>query len=234
MACTGAIAALVSAVTLVSAETVVIGTEVPFPPYTSYDAEGEIVGFERDIGDEVCRRAGLACSWQAAQFDTLLPGVQSGLYDIAMAGIAITPERLKIVDFSVPYENGEDTTWFLGRPGAPEPDRARVGVQSGTIFEDHLRATGRSFARFGTEDEMLDALVAGRVDLAFGAFTGNRAGRLVAEAGFDWLWSEEVPDLGLAMAVCKGNDALLQRVDAALTGMLSDGTIDEIAARWMM
>ncbi len=234
MVCSGAISALGAVLTLAASETVTIGTEVPFPPYTQYDARGEIVGFERDVGDEVCRRAVLTCVWQAARFDELLPGVQSGRFDIAMAGIAVTPERRQLVAFSIAYDNGADSASFLGRPGAPEPSQARVGVQSGTIYEDHLRKTGRRYARFGTEGEVLDALEAGMVDLAFGIFTGDRPDRLVAEDGFDWLWSEDVPDEGTAMALCKGNEALLRQIDAALAGMLADGTIDEIAGRWMM
>lgn len=234
MGCVGAIAAAGASLMLAAAEPVVIGTEVPFPPYTQYDAAGGIVGLDRDIGDEACRRAALRCDWVAARFDELLPGVMSGQFDIAMAGIAVTPGRMQMVSFTQPYEESGGAVTFLGRRGAPAPDQARIGVQSGTIHEDHLRATGRTPRSYGTEGEVLDALEAGEIDLAFGSFNDARVGQMVESAGIEWLWSEEVPDLGTAMAVCKGNDALLRQLDAALAAMLADGTIDEIAGRWML
>jgi polar amino acid transport system substrate-binding protein len=230
--CVGTIAGVTTALTLASAEPVVIGTEVPFPPYTQLDARGEIVGFDRDIGDEVCRRAALACDWVATRFDLLLPGVMSGEFDIAMAGISVTTGRKKLVAFTTPYEEGDDEASFLGRPDAPLPDQARIGVQSGTIHEDHLRATGRAFQSFATAAEVLTALEAGTVDLAFGAFDDARLETLAQTASIEPRSSETVPGDGVAMVVCKGNDALLRQLDFALAGMLSDGTIDEIAGRW--
>jgi polar amino acid transport system substrate-binding protein len=232
--CLGAIAGMTSALVLATGDPVVIGTSVPHPPYGQMDAQGNIVGFDRDIGDEVCRRAALRCDWVPVRFDTLLPGVASGEFDIAMAGIAITPGRMDLVAFTVPYDIGSDVADFIGRPDAPAPDQARIGVQSGTIHEGHLRATGRTFRSFGTTQEVLDALLAGKVDLAFGMYNLEQMNRLLDAAGIIVRSTEQVAHSGTAMAVCKGNDALLRQLDTALSGMLVDGTIDKIAGRWAM
>jgi polar amino acid transport system substrate-binding protein len=234
MGCGAVIASAFLSLTLAAAEPVTIGTEVPFPPYTLFDAEGEITGLDRDIVDEICRRAAMTCTLQPTRFDQLLPGVMTGRFDLVIAGIAVTPERMELVDFSQPYlTDAGEMSYYLGPASAPPPDAARIAVQSGTIYESHLRDTGRQYSSFPTEAEVLDALRAGIADLAFGAFNDATEDELVAEQGYEFLYPEPLPDLGTAMAVCKGNQELLETVNAALSGMMADGTLDEIADRWL-
>ena len=234
MVCGAVIATAVLSLTLAAAEPVTIGTEVPFPPYTYFDGDGQIIGLDRDIADEVCRRAALDCTLQVTRFDQLLPGVMTGTFDLVIAGIAVTPERMELVDFSQPYllDDGE-MSFYLGLPTAPPPDAARIAVQSGTIYESHLRDTARQFSSFPTEAEVLDALRSGAADLAFGAFNAASDDAMIAEEGYEFLYPEPLPDLGTAMAVCKGNRDLLEMVNAALSEMIADGTLDEIADRWL-
>lgn len=228
MVCTGVIAAAGFALTLAAAEPVKFATEAPFAPYTLINDAGEIYGFEREIGDEVCARAHLTCQWQNVQFDQLLPGVMAGRFDVVLGGIAVTPERMKLVDFSLTYNETSDTDTLYGFEGAPAPDMARIGVQSGTIQESHARKKGWNAYSFATEKDVLNALREGKVDLVFGAYANVTDATDILP-----LYDEEVPDLGTAMAVCHGNQALLTQLNAALEAMLSDGTIDEITARWL-
>ena len=212
--------------------TTIIGTEVPFYPYTQVDEAGEITGLDRDIADEVCLRADLKCAWIATQFDQLIPGLHTGAYDIIMGGIAITDARRQRVDFTLPYMESGSSSSYLGRPGAPAIDDATTAVQSGTIQEQHLSDTGRRYIALPNEAAVIDALVQGRADLALGAFNSATTDRLIAEEGYDFLYSEDIFDDGTAMAVCKGNADLLEKLDAALQAMIDDGTLDEISAQW--
>lgn len=229
MACTGVIAAAGLALTLAAGDPVVFATEAPFAPYTTVDETGEIGGFEREVGDEVCARARLTCVWQNVQFDRLLPGVMSGEFDVILGGLAVTPERLRLVDFTLAYNESSNIDKLYGRMGAPQPAQARVAVQSGTIQHSHARDAGWNVLPFGSPAEVVDAVVAGKADLAFGAFEAETAGR----ADIMPLYEEEVPDMGTAMAVCRGNEPLLTQLNAALEAMIEDGTIDEITARWL-
>lgn len=104
-----------------------------------------------------------------------------------------------------------------------------MAVQSGTIQEGHARAKGWDTTPYGTPQAVIDALLAGKVDLIFGSF-GDEVANLPDIVP---LYDEEVPDMGTAMAVCKGNTALLTQLNAALDAMLQDGTIDDITARWL-
>lgn len=229
MACAGVIAAAGLALTLAAGEPVVFATEAPFSPYTLIDETGAIAGFEREIADEVCARAHLTCEWQNVQFDRLIPGVMSGEFDVILGGLAVTPERLALVDFTLAYNESHDIDVLYGRDGAPAPDAARVAVQSGTIQETHARNLGWNVFPFGTPKAALQAVTEGQADLAFGAFESEAA----AFADLSRQYTEEVPDLGTAMAVCRGNTALLAQLNAALEAMSQDGTIDEITARWL-
>ncbi|MBA3908849.1 MAG: hypothetical protein C0524_02965 [Rhodobacter sp.] len=233
MSCLGTIAALATGLTFVSAETVVIGTDGPFPTYVLVDEAGTITGFERDVMDEVCSRAALICAWELASFDQLIPGVMSGQFDVVLGGMAVTRERQQLVDFTQPYRATDPEEWYIGRPGAPAPAAALTAVQSGTVHEAHLRGLGHRFVSFSNEADVLEALRIGQVDLALGPYqTRADITDYMSAEGFDFLYSDLIPDGGVAMAVCKGNTGLLDTLNAALDGMRADGTITTIESRW--
>jgi ABC-type amino acid transport substrate-binding protein len=153
----------------------------------------------------------------------------AGDFDIVLGGLAITPDRMRLVDFSLSYDNSQEPDPIYGLSGAPEPALARIGVQSGTIHETHARSLGWNSFSYGTGTDFVTALRAGSVDLAFGALTNE----IAAYPEIQRLFAEDIPDLGTAMAVCRENDALLSKINAALQAMLDDGTIDAITARWL-
>jgi polar amino acid transport system substrate-binding protein len=232
MSCIGSIAAISGLLILASQEPTTIGTTGDFPPYTSLDAAGRMVGLDRDIGDELCRRLALQCEWVVTEFDQLIPGVMAGEFDFAIAGMASSDERWELVDFTADYSNTEGQDDFVGRPGAPGPDQALIGVQSGTIHERHLSKTGRNMRSYPSQTATVAALGAGEVDLIFGSFGSATMQQRLTDAGFVYLYSESAGVDGPAIAVCKGNTDLRDRLDMALAAMIADGTIDAFHARW--
>ena len=80
-----------------------LGTEGAYPPYNFINDAGEVAGFERELGDELCKRAGLTCEWVTNAWDSIIPNLQSGNYDVIIAGMSITEERESVIDFSQPY-----------------------------------------------------------------------------------------------------------------------------------
>lgn len=233
MACAGTIAGVVTGLILASGDPVVIGTDAPFPAYTYVDAAGVITGFERDLMDEICTRARLDCTWELANFEDLIPGVMTGRFDVVLGGIAVNETRRQLVDFTVSYHTTDPEEWFVGRTGAPDPATATTAVQSGTVHEARLRDLGRRHIAFPTEPEVLEALRSGAVDLAFGPFQ-SRADILafMAVHHLDFLYTDMLPDDGVGMAVCKGNDALLVQLNAALAAIGRDGTLALLETRW--
>ncbi len=71
---------------LAMAQTVRLGTEGAYPPYNFINDAGEVDGFEREMGDELCKRAALTCEWVTNDWDSIIPNLQSGNYDVIIAG----------------------------------------------------------------------------------------------------------------------------------------------------
>jgi len=233
MGCVGAIVSVVTGLVLASSEPVVIGTEAPFPAYLYLADDGTLSGHDIDMMQEICARAALTCTWELANFDELIPGVMDGRFDIIIGGIAVTPERRGLVDFTQTYHSSNPEEWYIGKPGAPEPASAMVAVQSGTVHEAHLRDLGYRYIPYPTEPQVLAAIAEGRVDLALGPFETRQDVQDFADAnGLEYLYSEMIPDDGVAMAVCRGNTDLLDALNAALDAMRADGTLDILEDRW--
>jgi len=233
MGCVGAIVSVLTGLVLAASEPVVIGTEAPFPAYLYLAEDGTITGHDRDMMDDICARAALNCTWELANFDELIPGVMDGRFDIIIGGIAVTPERRGLVDFTQTYHTSNPEEWYLGKPGAPEPASAMVAVQSGTVHEAHLRDLGYSYIPYPTEPQVLAAIAEGRVDLALGPFETREDVQAFADAnGLEYLYTEMIPDDGVAMAVCRGNTDLLDGLNAALDAMRADGTLEILEDRW--
>ena len=235
MACIATVATLGAALTLAAAgdEVVTIGTEAPFPPYVVVEETGELSGFDHQLMQEICTREKLTCDWQLATFGELIPGVMNGRFDVALGGMAVTPERRAQVDFTDPYMYSGDTEWFMGIPGAPAPDAAQIAVQKGTLHESYLRAQGLSYATYPTESATLQALTEGAADLAFGPFSARPDLDPLFDAhGIAPLYDVMLGDEGTAIAVCKGNDDLLALLNAAIAAMEADGTLADLESRW--
>ena len=92
-----ALAAALAAGGAAAQETVRMGTEGAYPPYNFLNDAGEVDGFERDVGDELCSRAGLTCEWVTNEWDSMIPNLTSGNFDTIMAGMSITDEREAVI-----------------------------------------------------------------------------------------------------------------------------------------
>ena len=82
--------ALALSSTFAMADTVRLGTEGAYEPWNFINDAGEIDGFEREVGDELCARAELTCEWVTNDWDSIIPNLVSGNYDVIIAGMSIT------------------------------------------------------------------------------------------------------------------------------------------------
>src|SRR5690606_5433783 len=117
-------------------ETVRIATEGAYAPWNFLNDAGEPAGFEIDLGNAICEHAGLTCEWIINDWDSIIPNLLAGNYDLIMAGMSITDERLETIDFSQNYFP-PDPSKFVAAAGTDIDPSAlegkRVGVQGGTI-----------------------------------------------------------------------------------------------------
>ncbi|UCI18431.1 transporter substrate-binding domain-containing protein [Mesorhizobium sp. B2-1-8] len=83
-----------------------IATEGASPPWDGTDANGELYGYDVDVGRELCNRMKLTCSFVAQDWDGIIPALLVGKYDVIMSGMAITEKRKQQIAFSIPYASG--------------------------------------------------------------------------------------------------------------------------------
>ncbi|MBS8225006.1 transporter substrate-binding domain-containing protein [Vannielia litorea] len=216
-----------------AAQDVRIGTEGAFPPYTFRDRAGSLRGFDIELGNEICRRTGLDCAWVVNDWESILPNLVAGKYDVVMAGMAVTSERARLVAFSMGYEVGGSTaSAVLVRSGEPGTNTARVAVQGATIHEDWAREMGHRVVTYPSLVAAVEALFAHRVDEVLGpqAFlegvARNSGGKVEIADVFG------IPSGDTAAAFRKEDVALRRTFDSAIAEMLADGSIDAMAEKW--
>lgn len=83
-----------------------IATEGASPPWDMIDTEGKLVGYDIDVGNELCRRIAVDCKFVAQDWDGMIPALTVGKFDAIMSGMAITEKRKRSIAFSRPYAGG--------------------------------------------------------------------------------------------------------------------------------
>ena len=210
-------------------DTVRMGTEGAYPPYNFINDSGEIDGFERELGDELCRRAGLTCTWVTNDWDSIIPNLTSGNYDTIIAGMSITPEREEIVDFTQNYYPPTASV-FMALTDDADLTGGVVAAQTNTIQAGYVAETGATLLEFATPDETIAAVRNGEADAVFADFDYLKP---IADEDADLrLVGDPVPlGGGVGMALREG-DPLRDQFDAAIAEMKADGSLNDLLRKW--
>ena len=142
-------------------------TEATFPPYEFLRGH-EIVGIDVEICRAIAQKLGREFSCETVDFDSVIPAVISGKADLAAAGITITEDRKKNVDFSVPYVKTGIVVIYKKAGGFTGPEQLKgkkIGVQGGTTSETYvLEELKQEPERSRSPAESVAALKSGRVE----------------------------------------------------------------------
>ena len=192
------IAALAIFLSSAQADSIRIGTEGAYPPWNSKDASGNLIGFEVDLAKELCAIMKHECTIVEQDWDGMIPGLIMRKFDAIMAGMSITDERMKTINFSQGYADevaslavmkgsdleGMDTPEGINLSlGGSDVKSAlktltaalagkTIGVQTATIHQNFLESgdVGSVKVRtYKTQDEVNLDLAAGRIDAALAA-----------------------------------------------------------------
>ena len=211
-------------------ETLKMVTNVSFPPY-EFMRNDEIVGVDVEICRAVAERLGMDFSVESIEFDAVLPAVISGKADLAAAGITITEERKKNVEFSVPYTtSGIVVVYRKSNPYkmCDQLKGKKIGVQNGTTSEEYVvKTTGQEPMRCRTFAEAIAALKTGECDFAI-ADIGPAKEILHNEP--DLLMSDFLTSEDYAIAVKKGRPELLKAVNETIEELKRDSRL----SRWFI
>ncbi len=231
--------ALTVAAGTVSAETLRVVTDPSFVPFEMMDQEtGEMIGFDMEIIREVADRAGFEIDLNTMDFNGIIPALQTGNVDIAIAGITITEEREEIVDFSDPYY--DSGLRILVREGNSEVsefddlDGKKIGTKIGSTSYDYLVKNldaNDGVTPYPGSSDMYMALMSRAIDAVFydapnvGYFARTKGEGKVKTVGPLY----EGQQYGIAL---KNGSEWVDDVNEALAAMKEDGTYKTIYEKW--
>ncbi|MFD1253999.1 Lysine-arginine-ornithine-binding periplasmic protein precursor [Devosia equisanguinis] len=233
-----AVAALALGTPAMAQETVRIATEGAYAPWNFLDNSGAPAGFEIDLGNAICEKAALSCEWIINDWDSIIPNLLAGNYDLIMAGMSITEERLATIDFTQNYFP-PDPSKFVAAPGSTldfaNLSGARIGVQGGTIqaaYAEANLASGNTVVSFTTADQNMADLMAGNVDtiLADGAYLEPVVA--ASNGAIEFVGEDILIGGGVGAGLRKDDAELKTKIDDALTALKADGTVDTLIAKW--
>ncbi|WP_338720601.1 transporter substrate-binding domain-containing protein [Devosia sp. XK-2] len=219
-------------------DTVRIATEGAYAPWNFLNDAGEPAGFEIDLGNAICETAGLSCQWVINDWDSIIPNLLAGNYDLIMAGMSITEERLETIDFSDNYFP-PDPSKFVATAGANLDfamlSGARVGVQGGTIqaaYAEENLGGANTIVAFSTADQAMADLAAGNLDtiLADGAYLEPVVD--ASNGAIEFVGEDVMIGSGVGAGIRKEDGELKGKIDAALATLKADGTVDALIAQW--
>ncbi|MEM6662071.1 MAG: transporter substrate-binding domain-containing protein [Pseudomonadota bacterium] len=213
------------------ADSVRLGTEGAYPPYNFINDDGEIDGFERELGDELCKRAGLDCTWVKNDWDSIIPNLVSGNYDVIIAGMSATAERDKVIDFTEAYIK-PGPSYYVGLSGADESAAdGVVAAQVNTIQAGHVPTTGATLVEFATPDETIAAVKNGEADAVLA--DGDYLRPIIDESGGELTVVKEVSlGGGTAMGIRESDTELKEKLSAAVASVKADGTLNTMLSKW--
>jgi len=205
-----------------------------FPPFSYYDNSGELAGFDVDVSRAIAKRLGMRSKIIATEWDGILAGLLAKKYDAIVGSMAITPERQKKVNFSIPYYNS-GAQLFIHRDN---PDKIysidecagkRIGVVLGETYQQFLEKNYPEIevVTFKSSVEIFEMLQQHRIsgfvtDRLVGAWQIKKAKRPFVPIG-GMLYSEKI-----GIPVCKNRAELLKRINQALLKLKADGTLKKI------
>ncbi|MET0207496.1 MAG: ABC transporter substrate-binding protein [Burkholderiaceae bacterium] len=219
-----------------------VGSTPTGSPFTFLDTKTNTIdGVMADIVKAVGKEAGFEVQIEAMQFSTLISSLTTKRIDLISAAMFITPVRLEVVDFSQPiYSYGEgvvvpvaDKTGYVTMA---DLKGKRVGVQVGTAFVDPLQKSGlfTEVKLYDTTADLMRDANAGRIDAGFldspiAAFAISRG--LFPNLRMATTFKPTMVS-SIGIATRKGDTETMGKVNAALTKLKADGTIDGILKKW--
>ncbi|SIO56859.1 amino acid ABC transporter substrate-binding protein, PAAT family [Rhodovulum sp. ES.010] len=226
----GTAALALSAGMALAQDVVRLGTEGAYPPYNFINDNGEVDGFERELGDELCARAELNCEWVTNDWDSIIPNLVSGNYDAIIAGMSITPERDEVVDFTQNYTPPSPSSYAALSDDA-DIEGGVVAAQTGTIQANHVVDTGATLLEFPNPDDTVAAVRNGEADAVMA--DKDFLVPFVNEGDMVFV-GEDIPlGGGIGMALRESDPELRGKFDTVIQSMKDDGSLNELIIKWL-
>ncbi|MCX8657180.1 transporter substrate-binding domain-containing protein [Gilliamella sp. B2894] len=236
------LAVLLASATFVAqaAENLIIGTEATYAPFEFTNDKNEIVGFDIDIINKICSEINVSCKIVNQSFDGLIPSLKTRRIDAAIAGIDVTAERQKQIDFTKIYYDDSSIQFITLKDTLTSLEQLkgkRVGIQKGTTYLKYLNEKfpdikpvsydSYQFAFLDLKAKRIDAIVAS----SFVASDWLGKDTEIVPLG-DKITDHEFFGEGLSIALRKGNDELREKFNQAIDKLKANGELEAIYKKW--
>ncbi len=224
--------ALAGSIALAGGHSVVrMGTEGAYPPYNFLNDAGEVDGFERDVGDELCARAELTCEWVTNEWDSIIPNLVSGNYDTIIAGMSITDERDEVIDFTQNYFPPAASA-YVGTSMDADLSGGMIAAQTATIQAGYVAEGSAALIEFATPEETVAAVRSGEADAVFA--DKDFLTPIVEASGGELMFVGDDVALGggIGLGLRESDGELKAKFDAAIDSMKADGTLNAMIVKW--
>ncbi len=233
-------AALMLATPALADDPLRIGVEGAYPPFSLKEADGTLAGFDIDIAMALCTQMKRDCTLVEQEWDGMIPALKAKKFDAIVASMSITEERKTQIDFSDKYYQtparlvAKKDTGFEGTPEGLTGKR--IGVQRGATHQCYAEKMfpGAEIVLYGTQEEVFRDLALGRVDAELSDSMISQESFLSKPEGADYAFlGGDHTDLdcygeGVGIAIRKGDDALREALNTAITAIREDGTYKTI------
>lgn len=214
----------------------VMATNAEFPPYEYHDG-GEIVGIDVEVAEAIAAKLGMTLEIEDIAFDSIIPELQSGKADIGAAGMTVSEDRLKNVDFSDTYTTASQVIIVKEDSDITGPDDLAgkyIGVQLGTtgdIYASDYEAEGSTIERYNKGFEAVQAMLQDKIDAV--VIDVEPAKVFVSQNEGIKILDEALTVEEYAIAVKKGNTELLEKINTALAELKESGELQAIIDKYI-
>ncbi len=213
----------------------VMATNAEFPPYEYHEGD-KIVGIDVEICQAIADEMGKKLVIEDMAFDSVITSVYTGKADLGAAGLTITEDRLKNINFSTPYATAAQVIIVTQDSDIASPDDLvgkKIGVQLGTTGDIYAeeKIENAELERYNKGFEAVQALSQGKIDAVIidnepaKVYVSQNDGLKIVDEAFTY---EEY-----AIAIAKDNTALLNEVNAAISKLKESGKLDEIVDKYI-
>ncbi|MEJ8655385.1 ABC transporter substrate-binding protein [Streptomyces sp. MS1.AVA.4] len=236
-----------------------VGSDIAYPPVEFKDGSGKVVGIDPDIADAMGKQLGVKFEFENGTFDTLITGLRSKRYDLAMSAMTDTKDRQEGVDSETGKKVGEGVDFvdyftagvsIYTKKGDDKGIKTwadlcgkKIVVQRGTVSEDLAKAENAKCLKakkgkitieaFDNDQQAQTRLRAGGADAGSSDFPVAAYAVKTSGGGKDFqIVGEQVEAAPYGIAVAKTNTQLRDAIQAALDAIIKNGEYEKIIAKW--
>jgi cystine transport system substrate-binding protein len=218
--------------------TITFAMEGQWSPWTYHDEDGELVGYDTEVGKAIAEKLGVEAEFVEGEWDGLFAGLDAGRYDAVINGVEITDERAEKYDFTTPYayirtalvvaDDNEDITSF------EDLDGKKTSNSLGSTYADLAADYGADVQNVDTLSETIEMVLSGRVDATLNAevsFYDYLAEHPDAPIKIVAL-TDEASEVSIPLRKEEATETLRVAIDEAIEELSEDGTLTELSEKY--